>query len=66
MQEYFSEIKDPRHEGYVKHKLADVLTDVCNNVPNERTLRNNGFCRKQSRIFGFAYIDILDAAVMGK
>ena len=28
MQEYFSEIEDPRHEGYVKHKLADVLTIV--------------------------------------
>ena len=28
MQEYFLEIKDPRHEGYVKHKLADVLTIV--------------------------------------
>ena len=25
MQEYFSEIKDPRHEGYIKHKLADVV-----------------------------------------
>lgn len=28
VQEYFSEIEDPRHEGYVKHKLADVLTIV--------------------------------------
>ena len=28
MQEYFSGIEDPRHEGYVKHKLADVLTIV--------------------------------------
>ena len=28
MQEYFSGIEDPRHKGYVKHKLADVLTIV--------------------------------------
>jgi len=28
MQKYFSEIQDPRHEGYIKHKLADVLTIV--------------------------------------
>jgi hypothetical protein len=28
MQEYFSEIEDPRHTGYVKHKLTDVLTIV--------------------------------------
>ena len=28
MQEYFSEIKDPLHEGYIKHKLADVLTII--------------------------------------
>ena len=28
MQEYFLEIKDPRHESYVKYKLADVLTIV--------------------------------------
>ena len=25
MQEYVSEIEDPRHAGYVKHKLTDVL-----------------------------------------
>ena len=48
----FSEIENPLHKGYVKHKLADVLTDVCGNVPNDRTLRNNGFCRKQSGLFG--------------
>ncbi|MBR6013524.1 MAG: transposase family protein, partial [Selenomonadaceae bacterium] len=28
MQEYFSEIEYPRHAGYVKHKLTDVLTIV--------------------------------------
>ncbi|MBR6013394.1 MAG: transposase family protein, partial [Selenomonadaceae bacterium] len=28
MQEYVSELEDPRHAGYVKHKLTDVLTIV--------------------------------------
>ena len=34
MQEYFSEIEDPRHAGYVKHKWTDVFnnSDVCSNV----------------------------------
>ena len=49
MQEYFSEIEVPRHKGYMKHKLADV--DVMRAIMC-RTLRDNGFCRKQSRIFG--------------
>ena len=28
MQEYFAIIDDPRHQGYVKHKLEDILTIV--------------------------------------
>ena len=28
MQKYFSETEDPRHKGYIKHKLSDVLTIV--------------------------------------
>lgn len=32
MQEYFTEIKDPRHQSYVKHKLADVLIIVMSAV----------------------------------
>ncbi len=28
VQEYFSGIEDPRHEGYVKHKLTNILTIV--------------------------------------
>lgn len=28
MQIYFAEIKDPRHQGYVTHKLSDILTIV--------------------------------------
>ena len=28
MQEYFAVIEDPRHQGYVKHKLSDILVIV--------------------------------------
>ena len=28
MQKYFKIIEDPRHQGYVKHKLSDILTIV--------------------------------------
>ena len=26
MQEYFAIIEDPRYQGFVKHKLSDILT----------------------------------------
>ena len=28
MQEYFSEIQAPRHQGYIKHKLEDILVII--------------------------------------
>ena len=28
MQRYFAIIDDPRHQGYVKHKLSDILVIV--------------------------------------
>ena len=28
MEEYFAVIEDPRHQGYVKHRLCDILTIV--------------------------------------
>ena len=38
MQEYVSEIEDPRHAGYVKHKLTDVL--LLRRLKLPKTVRN--------------------------
>ena len=51
MQEYFSEIKDPRHEGYVKHNLADVLTIVMCEVMCRMTELCEIMVFAESRIF---------------